>query len=327
MTEEWTEVDNMLTALESDVRLLIDEDFQVAQSTTAYQPSIYHYTNVKGALGIIQTGCLRFTERAHLNDPIEIEYGLKIAHELFEQAAKTRGATITEQAAKHLKGEHDFSLETYGFWIASFSLNGDHLGQWRNYADDGRGVCLGFSIDTFDMTLLAKHLPNEPNSLRFSVSYDEITLRSRLKAHVNLGVNVLEKANLPARPSYSERYGRALLYERDCFHILKNGFLANSLLHKHPAYGDEREYRLLVSGPRSTISKVEYHRLRERSGEIVGYLELPIPQWRAPCVLTHIRLGPAASQTLNDQIGMALTASGVPVPPIDRSGLPYRPTR
>src|SRR5205807_711361 len=107
-----------------------------------------------------------------LNDPIEIQYGLRIAHQLFDQAASMRGAAISKDAASHLKGEHEFGLATYGFWIFSLSFNGDDLAQWRNYADDGRGVCLGFSVQNFDMVELSKLMPNRPNSLRFPVSYD-----------------------------------------------------------------------------------------------------------------------------------------------------------
>jgi hypothetical protein len=58
------------------VNALIHDDFRVAAETVAHQPTIFHYTDVKGALGIMQTGRLWFTERAHLNDPVEIEYGL-----------------------------------------------------------------------------------------------------------------------------------------------------------------------------------------------------------------------------------------------------------
>jgi hypothetical protein len=82
-------------------------------------------------------------ERVHLNDPVEIRYGLDIAYQLFEAAAKDRASRIPADASAHLRGEHNFGLAMYSFWICCFSLD-DHLGQWRNYADNGRGVCLGF---------------------------------------------------------------------------------------------------------------------------------------------------------------------------------------
>ena len=327
MAEDWAATEQaLLEALRNRVDKLIDHDFKVAGSTADPQ-TIYHYTDVKGALGIITTGRLWFTERAHMNDPVEIKFGLDTAHELFEIAANNRGPAIPKDAASHLKGEHALGLEINGFWIASFSLNADHLGQWRNYADDGRGVCLGFSIEHFDMVKLANLLPIPANSLRFPIRYDKDALRTRLEAHVNLGLDVLATANLPTRPSYYQPYGRALLCERDCFRILNNGFFANSLMRKHPAYADEQEYRLLISGDRDTISRCDLHCLRERKGEIVGYLNLPIPSWQQRGVLTHIRLGPAAPDGLRDHIRIALMTLGIPTLNIDKSDIPFRPTR
>ena len=64
-----------------------------------------------------------------------------IAQQLFEAAAKA--GAIPEIAASHLKGEHAFGLAIFGFWICCFSLNGNDLGQWRNYADQRRlAACL-----------------------------------------------------------------------------------------------------------------------------------------------------------------------------------------
>jgi hypothetical protein len=105
---------------------------------------------------------------------------------------------------------------------------------------------------------------------------------------------------------------------------LNNGFYANALLSKHPAYEHEQEYRLLISGVRNTISTCGSHHLRERMGEIVGYLTLPIPRWMQPGVLTHIRAGPAAPRELADQIRMTLTTLGLPLPEMEKSDIPYR---
>jgi hypothetical protein len=316
-----------LNVFRRNIESLIADDFRLAEDAAPYQPTIYHYTDVKGALGILRSGRIWFTERRHLNDPVEIRYGLDVGHELFEIAAKNRGKGIPNDAALHLKGEHDFGLATYGFWIASFSLDDNDLVQWRNYADEGRGVCLGFSTQAFDMPELARLVPSELNSLRFAVNYDKDALCRRVQPQIDLALDVLEKANLTARESYDEPYGSALLYERDCFQILNNGFYANSLLHKHPAYRHEQEYRLLISGFRDAICRCEYHSVRERNGEIVSYLDLPIPRWKKEQVLTQIRLGPAAPDKLEDQIRTALMTLGIPAPKIDASGIPFRPTR
>jgi hypothetical protein len=69
MAEDWAGADQELEALRNRVDTLIDHDFKVAESTADPQQTIFHYTDVKGALGIVTTGRLWFTERAHMNDP------------------------------------------------------------------------------------------------------------------------------------------------------------------------------------------------------------------------------------------------------------------
>ena len=60
-------------------------------------------------------------------------------------------------------------LAEYGYWVASFSYEDNDLSQWRNYADDGSGVCLGFSLQAMDMDQFASGLPKFINYLRFPV--------------------------------------------------------------------------------------------------------------------------------------------------------------
>jgi hypothetical protein len=177
------------------------------------------------------------------------------------------------------------------------------------------------------MIELAKLIPPVPNSLRFPVNYDEGRLRHKLQHYIDIGLDLLEKVDLPARDSYRQPYGRGLLYERDFFRILNEGFYANSLLFKHGAYAREQEYRLLINGRRDSMVNCDHHRLRERKGEIVGYLDLPIRKWGQPGVLSHVRVGPAAPSQLEDQLRVSLTALSVPLPPIDRSSIPYRSIR
>lgn len=102
------------------------------------------------------------------------------------------------------------------------------------------------------------------------------------------------------------------------------------MLHKHEAYQQEAEYRFLISGERDTFANYDRHDVRERNREIIGYLKLPIPDWKAwgtqGGVLTHIRIGPAAPEGLMQQIGTALRSFGIHASGLnlDKSDIPYR---
>jgi Protein of unknown function (DUF2971) len=316
--------DGELEAFKAKISSMINADTKAAEVNAPHQPTIYHYTDVKGALGILESGELWLTERAHLNDPVEVQYGLCIAQKLFENTARNSSARIPNDAASHLKEEHETGLARLGFWIFSASLNDNDLGQWRSYADDGRGVCLGFSIEKFDMKELAKrNIPYALNARQFSVRYCESSLMTSMKRYIDNGITTLEKLKL------GEQDRDAWRRERYFWLILNDGIYVNSTLYKHKAYDHEQEYRLLIIGERDKIAEeCDRHHVRERNREIVGYLKLPIPSWGEPGVLTHIRIGPAAPYQLADQIRITLKKLRIPLPVvIDKSDIPYRPTR
>jgi Protein of unknown function (DUF2971) len=188
--------------------------------------------------------------------------------------------TVPQQVTDHLMGEIGVGLVEYGFWVASFSLVDDDMSQWRSYADDGRGVCLGFSAQALDMRIFASNIPALFNFLRFPVRYDESELRRLLQPYIDATIHLLLRVNPPSMPSYSQRYGRALLYERDVLQTMMSGFYLHAMMHKHCAYQHEREYRLILNAYRPKIEPAAHHKVRVRNGEIVGYLDLPLPNWK-----------------------------------------------
>jgi hypothetical protein len=128
-------------------------------------------------------------------------------------------------------------------------------------------------------------------------------------------------------PSYSHRDGRALLYERDLLQAIMNGVYLHAMMHKHKAYQHEREYRLILNAYRPKVESSPQHKVRARNGEIIGYLDLPIPNWKSSRTLTRINLGPAAAPKLEEQLATAFRSFGLPVPKLKRSKLPFRTTR
>lgn len=325
--EQWEQHDAAFERYKAEIEKITGDDLKTAEDTSPRTGTIYHYTDVSSALAIIESGKLWFTERAHLNDTLELQYGLRIGHEMFEKAVRSAGATVPQQAADHLMGEIRQGLVEYGYWVASFSYVDDDLSEWRSYADDGRGVCLGFSLQALDMRMFASEISALLNFLRFPVKYDEPELRRLLCPHINATVDLLLKVNLPSMPSYSQPYGRALLYERDVLRTMMSGLYLNAMMHKHHAYQHEKEYRLGLNAWRLKVEPDAHHKVRVRNGEIVGYLDLPIPNWNVAQVLTRINVGPAAPPNLEEQLGIAFRSCGLTVPKIERSELPFRRAR
>lgn len=308
---------------------MVTEDLKTAEAECKpRQATIFHYTDVKGALGILKSGELWFTERSHLNDTAELMYGFRIARELFDNSAKKRNPPIPDVEGYRLKETHKTQLEQFGYWIFSASLNNDDLGQWQRYADDGRGVCLGFSVEKLESMFHPSEikilLPQVHHARHFRVSYCESRLRANLQRYVDCALAVLGTLDLPPKDHVT------LLDEQEVFLFLNGGIYMHSMLHKHPAYQREEEYRLLISGQRDTFAHYDCHCMREQNREIVGYLHLPIPalkpQGLESSALTHVRVGPAAPDQLKGQIWWALRSFGIPTFAInpDKSDIPYR---
>lgn len=303
----------------------LQDDFRAIQTTAPTAATIYHYTDLGSALKVIETKQFWFTERAHLNDTLELQYGLAIAQEIFDAAAND-APDILKPAADQLKEEVLKGLGDYGYWVASFSYRDNDLSQWRSYADEGRGVCLGFSVQDLDMLKFAHHLDSfRINCLRFPVQYDEAELRDCLRPYIDLAIEFLRSVNLPSWQSYSEPDGEALGYERAILTETMSGLYLHSMRFKHEAYKHESEYRLALNADRLLVEPSPYHKVRARGGEVVGYLDLPIPNW--PGALTHVVMGPAAAPRLEEQLTTAFRSFGLSLPNLDRSKIPFRTTR
>ena len=280
--------------------------------------TIYHYTDVKGALGILESGRFWLTERAHLNDPSEIKHGLGMAVGIVENLEAASPTVLRHLSTRLLKDGLDKAVLYFGFYVASFSFDPDDLGQWRAYSEEGRGVALGFSSSAFE-----KVAPNQPDPgvlNTFAVRYDERLLGEYQQRGIECALDLLETAELRGDFSRNQRIVVPWIFAR-----LGVLLVWNSVMFKHPAYGHEREFRILLVGERETFSTHPWHRVRERNGEIVDYHERPFhPGISSPGVLTHIRVGPAAPEKLVAQLRGTVRSLGIPDPVIDRSSIPFR---
>jgi Protein of unknown function (DUF2971) len=129
---------------------------------------LWHYTNGDGLIGILESGKLRATQVAALNDSQEILY----AREVYRKAiAALRGdASLTDEDRQFL----DFVL-TYlrydpvepdhgrsNFFVTCFSRRRDDLSQWDRYGKDN-GYAIGF---------IAGFLDGVPNTTISRIVYD-----------------------------------------------------------------------------------------------------------------------------------------------------------
>jgi len=193
-----------------------------------YNPSdddvLYHYCSAATFQAIATVGTIRFTDINMLNDASESLW----AYSIFEEAATrliTRkglleSAPIIDKTFVDKIDEIVSPIQLIAHpFLACFSLEPDLLGQWRAYADDGRGFALGFG---------ARALQRELPATFLRVLYDrELQVKEMMAAIVSIFL----------RHQEHDDANHATFFE-DC--VLLATFMT---AFKHPAFLDEKEVR------------------------------------------------------------------------------------
>jgi Protein of unknown function (DUF2971) len=278
---------------------------------------IYHYTNDAGLRGIIETGKLWFTDIFNQNDPSELRHGLNPAVEILEAEA-AKGMPEAKLFAEHVAGVLRGGVEqTAHYFVCCFSKADDDLGQWRAYADNGRGYAIGFDAGMLEQAF-AKAKPG-PGHMTFPIIYGEVQLREMYRQIMS---EVIPLVSLPRGKKFTNNVINE--YMKDLSVSLCVPILRASLFFKHKAYSNEEEYRFLQLFDRGpTVPDLKY---RGRPYSLVRYREF---DWRsvAPDSLKTIMLGPAADKKIGSQFAETCLREFHPTPgiiSITQSPIPYR---
>src|SRR5258706_6937370 len=247
------EADKIPDLIPADLRRIIDKLESDCNAITApfrtkvYQRAapelIYHYTDGDGLTGILQSRKLWLTDLFDLNDPSELRYGIRYAQDALDTISTDRGI---EQFAKDFRKFTADGIQAIAhFFVGCFSCNGDELGQWRAYADDGRGFAIGF-----DSASLVGAFENSGKKIdvargAFRLNYDGTELQSAQH----------ELAKLLPAPLSALR-GKQLARQEVAAYLTMLSSLFSmaaiemAVLSKHRGYSSEDEYRF------SDVSKI-----------------------------------------------------------------------
>ena len=263
---------DMQKALEQfrlEAEQIIGRDSPFVKSLTSQKPPdrIYHYTDDAGLKGILESGKLWLTDICSLNDPSELNHGFEIAIRELKKIVPD-GSSVSQRFANDLEvvANSRTIQKSADFFVCSFSLCGDDLGQWRAYADGGRGFALEFDTAA---------LENDSAPDSFHMTYDD----DKLAAIDHQIAKILPFTQFP---NY-----------KDAFSIAFMTYATNAaIFFKHTAYENEKEYRFLETFNIDAKTTVE---LRYRPYSVIRYRNF---DWRiaAPSALKRILIGPGADQ-------------------------------
>jgi len=188
----------------------------------SYEPKetdiIYHYCSADTFNAICTNKTIRLCDIFSMNDSMEMHWGysiwIKVASELVLEFGHEFIDAIDEII--HTSGMKCLVL------ASCFSLEGDVLSQWRAYADDATGYCLGFSAEDL--------LQLDVRALR--VEYNE---EKQIKELKNIIKSLYEvEQEFPLDYKYGEDFTNT------CIRIAYD-----LSAYKNPAFQEEKEIRLV----------------------------------------------------------------------------------
>ena len=297
--------------LDNAIREQTDE-----QQKLLVPPMLYHYTDGTGLFGVIESGAIRLSDIYGLNDPSEVRHGLEIACGLLENHSEG-GHPAAGLFARHFRETMQGHLEKIArFFVASFSRNGDDLGQWRAYAANGHGYALGFEGPLLEQAFISR---GDERNTTIHVHYDDSALRQVMERLVRAVIPILA---LPAKWKLDDPVLKEFITTVGTY--LGIAVVHAALLYKHEEYKNEAEYRFLhVRGLTDSVADLKR---RARGSRIIHFDEF---DWRTrwPRALREIVIGPAADEAAaRSFISECLTAGGLKPDTvrITRSAIPYR---
>ena len=199
---------------------------------------VYHYCSVQTMISILSNHTLRTSNIRKSNDYHEVISSIPTFQNAFKGACNDFVKNYPDPTFINLingfdSDEYIASLidnDTLTYYCVCFSQEKDLLSQWRGYADDGKGVAIGFNqkfFSEFTDYCQIKYYP---------IMYDKNSLCKNLKEYF---YNQLVKAYkiLDGIPSEDE-------YERVLFGFFSS-MVYNAIFCKDESFKAEKEHRLV----------------------------------------------------------------------------------
>jgi hypothetical protein len=211
---------------------------------------LYHYTNLAGLIGILNSKVLWLSHFKGMNDLAEGSYLSSFAKERVTEWLKNKGLGDIE-VSRHLH-TLDYITRRSDYYLCSFSGNGDLLDQWRCYGDNGKGVSIGLEMRE----------PSDASLAPYQLAGEEVPIRLFKCVYSHEEMNGL----IDRIHASDEGSGNEQLY----YSLKWNDMVRIGLLCKHPAFVNEQESRLVFRPVRG----------RDQNGDVFYSGQLGKAMWR-----------------------------------------------
>jgi hypothetical protein len=134
--------------------LLSEELFSSHEKAVAMPSVVYHYCSMASFLSILKTNSLRLSNITKSNDPTEITNVIPVLKEVTKDVLTDYNKQMSTQYqfadnTISLLIDRFFEDLSKNFYVICFSEKRDLLSQWDRYADNAKGVAIGFNTRHF----------------------------------------------------------------------------------------------------------------------------------------------------------------------------------
>lgn len=182
------------------------------------EKTLYHYTSIPVLYSILKNKELWFGNTARMNDKKEITFFIENMKTALQQDVPQKTEEIEELFNKingRVQNEYPYAM--------CLSLLNDDVAQWERYADNAKGIEIGFNVEKL------KDLLKDQN-----VIFNEVFYEKSVKSHEHY--NYLKEYILDG--NFSNGFSN--------IDELIDNFLACSYLFKHPSFKSEKEIRIVT---------------------------------------------------------------------------------
>jgi hypothetical protein len=268
------------------------------KSPSADPTHLAHYTTADGLRGIIQSGTLWASGAYYLNDSSEIDYGCRLFTEILGKAIAEEGR---DPVSKRIFEDAKKAFEPGGFmesvvnrtYIACFCENENLLSQWRAYGRKG-GYSLIFPHEALRSSLTV-HDDFYYVELQRVIYNRDVQVRLLELVIADVMTTLAEKSIVELWKGFNAEQKKLFFIS---FNTLFHTIAVNDIVRlKHPAFEEEREWRLIVRPKSPNLSHQEVQQLQFRTGRgtIIPYLELR-PKEGTLLPVASLRYGPTLEQ-------------------------------
>jgi hypothetical protein len=292
----------------------------------------HHYTTIDGLHGILKSREVWGTSVEYLNDSVEISYGMDLAKDVVNQEIKGNAGDdnlVIQVQLFRILAELEHHRSNTSYFVTCFCEAPDLLSQWRAYGKNA-GYSLNVIADKFYSSVSSL---NEDALRQGGTSPRRAAYMERVIYDPEVQGSLLSKVLRSCVDAYRElAMGEDFLGEekrspmdKDFYELTErfSKYAARQALRfvsqfKHPAFAEEKEWRLVHRRDAFDYGGVEF---RTANGRLIPYVKMKFDLDES---LESITCGPPSSQLSMNSIKTFMSASGLKHKPLVAANAPLR---